>query len=623
MRVNKRVRIAGIAGVAASMVLLTLLVQSSIWSLKERWWPQSERATTAPGSVASAADGAQVVTATYDFSVHNVVDLPGTPEKNDIVIDGRGTFRLSFGSADKDPAILHGRFRGVELKIQKQQRTPGKDGPTPGPSVLNRDFAVAVQKNGQISRVYLERIDAPFAESIVRQILSAWQFVRPEEPTAQSWQIEEEDAVGYCTARYERSTERSAVKQKDRCRKPAARGARIVITPEVKSKTEYGFSTRPGWVETVESDDLVAVPTNREPIRANNRVKLTLTSLENAPAMPLQLARLVGTKLSAPVAEGEAPRPPIGPGVDAAMVLSWLRPDDKVMQQRVQETLAQLFQERPDEIAKALELLRKSSDSQLKLTVLGALSDADSPGSQKALLDVARDGEVDGSTRESALLTLLASAEPQPETIDGLKRMANDGDPEHRETALMVLGGAARAASGSETGGAAAAEAVAFMQEGMQRATNDTERALYLDALGNTGSPAAFEAAADGLESPSPVVRASAVDALRHVKSEDADSAIGDIALTDPDEDVRRSAVQAMARRELDAPALAVLAQVVRRDKSVVVRGEAVTVLGRKRNDQQVRSLLTEVATKDPAEPIRQLARKLLETDPQARPSSD
>jgi hypothetical protein len=46
-----------------------------------------------------------------------------------------------------------------------------------------------------------------------------------------------------------------------------------------------------------------------------------------------------------------------------------------------------------------------------------------------------------------------------------------------------------------------------------------------------------------------------------------------------------------------------------------------VTVLGRKRNDPRVRNLLTEVMNKDPAEPIRQLARKLLDTDPQAKAS--
>src|SRR5207237_240906 len=90
--------------------------------------------------------------------------------------------------------------------------------------------------------------------------------------------------------------------------------------------------------------------------------------------------------------------------------------------------------------------------------------------------------------RTHAVASLGMSASPTEDGMAALLELAGAKDHDLAATATLALGNAARRMRGSASQDSA--DGVSALIDGLERATTDDERVLYLDALGNAGDGA-------------------------------------------------------------------------------------------------------------------------------------
>jgi hypothetical protein len=136
------------------------------------------------------------------------------------------------------------------------------------------------------------------------------------------------------------------------------------------------------------------------------------------------------------------------------------------------------------------------------------------------------------TSTEHALIGLVLLSTPISTSIEAIQRVISDTNSPLRETAVTVLGTVA-----DHLEGPAAAAITQQLLNGLQQATNDDEIILYLDALGNTGDPAALGAIQSYISGTVQVasatqvsdtlgVRVSALTALRKIPGAQAEGVL-------------------------------------------------------------------------------------------------
>ena len=200
--------------------------------------------------------------------------------------------------------------------------------------------------------------------------------------------------------------------------------------------------------------------------------------------------------------------------------------------------------------------------------------------------------------RISAIYEL--KADPTPQNVDRLRRLAADPDRDIRATALNAL------VSVRSDGAAELARKALGDEDGFVRAT-------AAKLLADLGDPADAGILASRLrEDPDPVVRRRAAEALTRLGGDPAnETAVAALAdgLRDPIEDVRLAAAQGI--RELDPGyAVAELARLLLEDPNHDVRVQAAGALGES-GDPEAQPVL-EAALADPNEFVRAAAANAL-----------
>lgn len=100
-----------------------------------------------------------------------------------------------------------------------------------------------------------------------------------------------------------------------------------------------------------------------------------------------------------------------------------------------------------------------------------------------------------------------------------------------------------------------------------------------IDALGNSGSPAGLPAIRTALQSPSPVVPAAAVSALRHIRGEEADRLVATTLQTDAVDFVRSVAAGTVRKREYSPFSSSAVVTALGADEAASVRMALVDVV--------------------------------------------
>ena len=272
----------------------------------------------------------------------------------------------------------------------------------------------------------------------------------------------------------------------------------------------------------------------------------------------------------------------------------------------VAERLALLIEEDPAVLETlAVELSSGVLSDGAARRILGAIATAGTPEAQETLRDLFLSPNPPEGLRDAAALALFQLPSVTPETINTFDAVLSDEEAsvELRSASWLLLG--AFATTGSDP---ALTDRLISMEA---KARETGELVPWLEALGNTRSPAVLEAATRHLNAADPDTRVSAVRALRHIETPDATQALVNRAAQDEDSYVRKEAITLLAGRGQQG-VLNTIGELLQGEPLASVRRAALDAIADRPMDEELLALLSDVVSSDPDSSLRSYALELL-----------
>lgn len=289
-----------------------------------------------------------------------------------------------------------------------------------------------------------------------------------------------------------------------------------------------------------------------------------------------------------------------------ALVGDYAGAKETKVQNRAVARMGALFRLSPEAVTEArATLLKKETPEGTARAIAGALGNAGTPEAQRALGDALRSDATTMGVKTTAAMSLGLVKEPAEGTKQALSEAAGSKDAALSSTANLALGNLAK------TAGESAADVVDDLVAKLEASQTASERAHFLDALGNTGSPRAKAPILAHVHDAESLVRGAALAALRFQSGEDVVVALGG-GLLAPEMPVRRATLSAIGQQTID-PYVPVFADYVKHESEVELRIFAVRVLARSVNaNTEVESVLSSIATQDADPKVREAAESAL-----------
>ncbi len=544
---------------AASAVIATLGIGSYAFFEGARQGSPAAKVTTATASAAS--DDAPLVTPGIDNEVQ-VPYLPQWQARIDYlysleyatkvaVVGGEQFLDLSFRAELAIARAPSGnehlvKVQWSKIELEGQPRAERR----PEVSAFLRNLADPIigryRSDGELVAVHASaRIEAPVF-GLLSYVLADLQLQAPPDHQV-SWRGDELDFVGLYDAEYRRMAGEQVWRSHRRYRKLHEGMVGTVEKLDHTAKFSFGED---GVLTLFDSSASIM---NRSDVGGTRgattlRAKLLASQPGSFAEVPSGFATFPIKPLDAGVARERAV-----PSQPAAILASGMRTHAGDMSAHF-ETRAQLaarIKHHPDEIPQVLNAIRGALDAHESARLLATLADAGTLEATRAVADLARDKSANLELRQQAVGQLGIAENPTAESARELSALASDPSLEDdvRRSATLGLGANLRNAP---QGAIEEGEREAFQGRLAEQATDAStpaDRRAAISALGNTGSADALPALQAGLTSPWPAERASAVFALRHIPTREAEQQILAALLKDPAPTVRSSAAEALASR--------------------------------------------------------------------------
>ncbi len=181
--------------------------------------------------------------------------------------------------------------------------------------------------------------------------------------------------------------------------------------------------------------------------------------------------------------------------------------------------------------------------------VISALGSVGTPEAQGILVrDIINKREMDLISKNQALVALGMVKNPTEETVSTLVMMTGDKSDTLNSQATLILGAVVEKLW--LTNPSRASIIAKNLESLLISAANDGEVELYLDAIGNSGSNASVDAIGAYLNHPSPMVRHTAVTALRKLTCDEAKNYLIQVIETETDRSIREIALNLLGSRD-------------------------------------------------------------------------
>lgn len=443
---------------------------------------------------------------------------------------------------------------------------------------LARGFVVEYGGDGAVRSLAVEAGTHPVAERLASQVVSFMQLVTgPLRPNAQSWEQDEQDAMGTTHARYavladppSHPGDRIIEKVVARTARPRASGAlgRLLEVGRSASEATLAYEVSPARGLVVEAAGALATEQilGARHAGASDSTVLVLLRAE-AQEDPAAIARRMDER-----GRVLAPARPLDPEPLRAAERR-KRNEDLVATLDVPALVADAIAHPP---------AAHSRDAATYADILAAIVDASPEGrahleklladprtGESAFLPIARAFGEDGSpeaqatlarivavrpprdpAREAAMFSLSHAEHPTDGTVNLLESIARRADDPWAYAAWLYLGRVAGQLAALEPGRGGAV--VDRLVDRLHEANGDDERRRAIEALGNAGLPRLEGELAAYRRASAMELRRAAVGAYRLVPTTSARDAILAALATDPDPSVRAAALDAVVLRPPD-----------------------------------------------------------------------
>ncbi len=425
--------------------------------------------------------------------------------------------------------------------------------------VMKRSIYFTQSPSGEIGALYREATEPTAITNLKRGIISSFQFRQPGLKAA----VVETDVTGQLNANYQAGTTKSDAVSLVRAWRgedyvKMASGMALVSPADVGIAGRQVTELAPalGIVTRVEASAEAATATPADSAYAGSGVGTssvvkntgTLIYKSSSPAKPLipDLSRFVQTTLMAEEVLEELD--PVDPRLEKDLLssemalatgraLAWMRTD-------------------PRNVTRVVDMLRQREARPMhSAALIDALGQEGSPAAQACLIqDLLLDSTVDAELRQRALSGVVALAHPTDSTLLAMDRLSRSGHPELARPALTVLGALCHTLSASNP---SLADRFALqLEHRLRQATDDTEAAALICALGNAGRPGSLDVLGAFSSHPSPRVRREVVEAFRRFDGPAANGLLLDRAGHDAHPEIRERALEVLQGRAGVSPLL-------------------------------------------------------------------
>ncbi len=571
----------------------------------------------------------------YAFDLQTYYRVEATDEEasqetgaNEMAVSGR----LELTILDRRDAQILAEFIVPKLRIS----SAGSSAPADDPEAA-RMLAVAGQRllvrfgtDGKLLGYGFPDGMRAEQRNLMRSILGAFAFTVPVD-AGKSWETEEFDVTGCFLVRYRRLVQSDetllAVRREKLRYTEMGEQEGGVPTHRLEGFAQADLSENIGWIAAASIDEGYEMDLAGLPMRVLVHVKGML-ELRDTETVVVTSDEIDWATVSAPAGGHLEDSSEMA---QASERESWLARLRGVTLQELLDELTALLgaekydsQEAFDAVSKLVWLARLQPEiaeqiEQVLVTgglrddvahwVLTAMANAGTVEAQHVLTSLYENLGLSESLRQSVALSMFDVSKPRPELLAAVaaKLTGMSGGGALEEASLLAFGVLAPRQSAAVLGGRTAMEMLLGMEG---RAKRNGSVRLWLEALGNSGSPEIFARVRRYLSDPEVGLRESAVSALRDVDTPGATKALAETALRDASTCVRTRAVDALARRT-DPNVAAVLRRIVQKDADPGVQRAAVMALSR-HPSKATKRLLTNLAETSKSADLRALARQIL-----------
>ncbi len=417
---------------------------------------------------------------------------------------------------------------------------------------LGRPFYVLAEPDGRVRGYAFERGLSPTAQNILRGLVGSAQLAVRD---GDAWTADEDDVQGSYVASYSRGDAGEIVKTKGKYEKVAT------MTSLVPADETAAIDTRArgvaivgedGWAKTITLDEHKTASMGASLPTATTDVRLEM-KLSGTQADPSLLGRFereaeglveVGPFGTGDEAEAQrsADRRAAGDAtMDALLAQARATEDDKEVG-AIADRMAARLRLSPGEAERMVPLAKTLPDREARILV-GALGAAGTRESTRALGGIVGQKGTPSGVRAQAATQLAFSGDNALEAREPLIEGMGDPSRDVRESSALALGSVARDLGDSD------ADSVAELVRRYEEAQTDEDRALFLRALGNSGSVELLPLARRALASENEALREAAAHALRFLPAGEADAILSRVLVEDPAEEVRLATVDAIGYR--------------------------------------------------------------------------
>ncbi len=547
----------------------------------------------------------------YDVSATRTFGAPNGAGGQGMTLTGALSFTV-VGATDDGAAVR------VALGNAKRTDTPAIEKPRATSADFATPFFVVLKGDGSMPALHFPRTMPGEARRYLRSVVSSMQLV--DGGAAESWNVTEIDEAGQFVAGYRRD---GAGVTKNKLRYELVRGSQGLVPVSTVGKydcvggSKLTLDVASGWPATVD-EDLVTTATfqgGQLAMKALTKARLLSSSEAREHIGSFEAAMATFDPDTDALGEDmELARKNADEGLVKGATLTDLRGDyeaakDSKGRTRAVARLGALLRTQPEAIKEArAALLAPNTKEATAKAIASALGSANSPEAQRALADALKSDAVPPAVKNDAAISLGLSEKPSPEGRAALKVASTSKEPDVAATATLALGSAA---NNMQKSGEDPKDIVADLLARLDAATDAAEKVLVLDALGNSADARALPAIKARVAEPESSVRAAAVGALRFQKEETVDAILSAV-VTDPDVMVRKAALMAMAQRNV-VPLLAGYDRVIKTEPQADLRKSAIRVLARSVDAAaEVATLLVWSSQNDPDESVKQAATEAL-----------